>query len=109
MSLDCRQKEVDALSAAETERGNQALQLRQGFAGKALELLTQQGPAVRSRLVQLTQQLLRLLSGFVMPADLQGSSEDLRDAVARPNSTGSVTLANTAAPQQTVSRYLQPL
>lgn len=97
---------MDALTAAESERGSQALQLRQGFTTTALELLTQQGPATRARLVQLTQQLLRLLDGFVMPADLQGSAEDLRHAVARPGSTGSVTLAGSAPPQQPVSRYM---
>lgn len=100
-----RQKEVDALSAAESERSTQALQLRQGFTTTALELLTQQGPAIRARLLQLTQQLLRLLDGFVMPADLVGSPQDLGDAVARPISSGSVTLAGQAPPQPMPARY----
>ena len=99
-----RQKEVDALSAAESERSAQASQLREAFTGTALELLSQQGPSLRAHLVQLTQQLLRLMDGFVMPADLQGSAEDLRDAVTRPISTGSVVLADTPPLQQSASR-----
>ena len=90
---------MDALSAAESGRSKQASKLRKAFTETALELLDQQGPSMRARLVQLTQQLLRLLDGFVMPADLQGSAEHLRDAVARPISTGSLVLADTPTPQ----------
>lgn len=99
-----RQKEVDALSAAESQRSAKAAQLRQGYAEAALKLLTQQGPVSRNRLVTLAQQLLRLLDGFVMPADLQGSAEDLRDALAQPRTTGNVVLAAPGPPQPDVSR-----
>ena len=86
------------MSAAESECSSEALQLRQGFAGSALELLTQQGPATRALLDQLRQQLLRPLDGFVMPANLQGSSEDVRNAVTRLDSSGSVILVDSLCP-----------
>ena len=71
VSWTCRQKGIQALSAAESERSSNALQLRQGFAGSALELLTEQGAAMWALLVQLTQQLLQLLNGLVVLGHLQ--------------------------------------
>ena len=66
----CRQAEVAALTSAEQERSTQAIQLGQGQTQTALQLISQQGPAARARLVLLVQLLLQLLDGFVMPADL---------------------------------------
>ena len=93
----CRQSEVASLSTAEQERSAQAIQLGQRHAQAALALITQQGPAVRGRLVQLAQLLLQLLDGFVMPGDLVGSEQDLQDAVTRQQSAGSVSIAADAA------------
>ena len=87
---------MTALSSAEQERSAQAVQLGQGHTQAALQLMSLQGPAIRVKLVQLTQLLLRLLDGFVMPADLIGSGEDLREAVTRGQSSGSVTMASPA-------------
>ncbi|DBA80647.1 TPA: hypothetical protein ACH3X1_007893 [Trebouxia sp. C0004] len=81
MAQPSRQSEVTALSSAEQERSAQAIQLGQGHTQAALQLTSLQGPAMRAKLVQLTQLLLRLLDGFVMPADLIGSGEDLREAL----------------------------
>ncbi|KAL0037016.1 hypothetical protein WJX77_009443 [Trebouxia sp. C0004] len=72
MAQPSRQSEVTALSSAEQERSAQAIQLGQGHTQAALQLTSLQGPAMRAKLVQLTQLLLRLLDGFVMPADLIG-------------------------------------
>ena len=83
-----------ALTAAEEERSTQAIQIGQGYTQAALQLISQLGPAARARLVQHTQLLLQLLDGFVMPADLIGSAEDLRTAVERSKSSGSVTMAS---------------
>jgi len=83
---------VTALSSAEQERSAQAIQLGQGHTQAALQLTSLQGPAMRAKLVQLTQLLLRLLDGFVMPADLIGSGE----ALTRGQSSGSVTMASSA-------------
>ena len=92
-----RQSEVTALSTAEQDRRAKATQLGQGHAQAALALIAQQGPAVRGRLVQLAQLLLQLLDGFVMPGDLIGSGEDLRKAVTRQESMGSVSMAADAS------------
>ena len=85
-----------ALSSAEQERSAQAVQLGQGHTQAALQLMSLQGPAMRAKLVQLTQLLLQLLDGIVMPADLIGSAEDLREALTRVQSSGSVTMASSA-------------
>ena len=87
------------LSSAEQDRSAQAVQLGQGYTQAALELVTQQGPAVRGRLVRLTQLLLQLLDGFVMPGDLTGSGEDLQEAVAKQLSPTGVSMAADAAAQ----------
>ena len=99
----CRQGEVTALSSAEQERSAQAIQVGQGHAQAALQLMSQQGPAMRAKLVQLAQLLLQLLDGFVMPADLVGSGEDLREALTRGQSSGSVSIA--ASTSADASRY----
>lgn len=96
-SLVCRQGEVTALSTAEQDRSTKAIQLGQGHAQAALTIVAQEGPAVRGRLVQLAQLLLQLLDGFVMPGDLIGSREDLREAVTRQQSGGSVSMAADAS------------
>lgn len=88
---------MTALTTAEHERSTQAVQLGQGHTQAALQLMTQQGPAMRLKLVQLTQLLLRLLDGFVMPADLVGSGAELREALIRGQSSGSVTMASSAS------------
>lgn len=93
----CRQGEVTALSTAEQDRSTKAIQLGQGHAQAALTIVAQEGPAVRGRLVQLAQLLLQLLDGFVMPGDLIGSREDLREAVTRQQSGGSVSMAADAS------------
>lgn len=61
---------------------------------------------MRTKLVQLTQLLLQLLDGFVMPADLVGSGEDLREALMRGQSSGSVTMASSASAD--ASRFALP-
>ncbi|KAL0033057.1 hypothetical protein WJX79_000382 [Trebouxia sp. C0005] len=114
MAQPSRQSEVTALSSAEQERSAQAVQLGQGHTQAALQLMSLQGPAMRAKLVQLTQLLLRLLDGFVMPADLIGSAEDLREALTRGQSSGSVTMASSAtadlsSPQRRSLKQLQAL
>lgn len=89
----CRQGEVSALTTAEQERTAQAIQLGQGHSQSALALIAQQGLAVRVRLVQLTQLLLKLLDGFVMPADLVGSGQDLQEAVMQKQGGESVSMS----------------
>ena len=73
---------------------------------KQLATVSQQGPASRGRLVTLMQQQqLLLLDGFFGLANLQGSAEDLRKAIARRSpSTGSVFLP-TSGNVPTASRY----
>lgn len=94
---------MTALSSAEQERSTQAVRVGQGHSQAALQLMSQQGPAMRAKLVQLAQLLLQLLDGFVMPADLVGSGEDLREALTRGQSSGSVTMAASATAD--TSRY----
>ena len=94
---------MTALSSAEQERSLQTIQVGKGHAQAALQLMSQQGPAMRAKLVQLAQLLLQLLDGFVMPADLVGSGEDLREALTRGQSSGSVTMAASATAD--ASRY----
>ena len=74
---------------------------------KQLATMSQQGPASQGRLVTLTQQLLLLMDGFVGLADLQGSAEDLRKAIARRSpSTGTVFLATSGtAPTASLLLY----
>ena len=87
-----RQAEVSALTTAEQERMTKAIQLGQGHSQEALALIAQQGPAVRARLVQLTQLVLQLLNGFVMPGDLVGSAQDLQEAVMHTQDGESVSM-----------------
>lgn len=49
---------------------------------------------MRARLVQLSQLVLKLLDGFVMPGDLVGSGQDLQEAVMREQ--GSESMSTTA-------------
>lgn len=70
----------------------QAIQLGQGHSQAALALIVQQGPAVRARLVQLTQLVLKLLDGFVLPGDLVGSGQDLQEAVMHKQDSESVSV-----------------
>ncbi|DBB04647.1 TPA: hypothetical protein ACH3X1_012711 [Trebouxia sp. C0004] len=114
MAQPSRQSEVTALSSAEQECSAQAVQLGQGHTQAALQLVSLQGPAMRAKLVQLTQLLLRLLDGFVMPEDLSGSREDLREALTRGHSSGSVTMASSvtadlSSPQRRSLKQLQAL
>ena len=93
----CRQGEISALTAAEQERATQVIQLGQGHSQAALALIAQQGPDVRARLVQLTQLVLKLLDGFVMPGDLVGSSQDLQEAVMQQQGSESVSITADAS------------
>ena len=53
---------------------------------------------MRARLVQLTQLLLKLLDGFVMPGDLVGSGQDLQEAVMQKQGDESVSMTADASP-----------
>ena len=96
-----------ALNSAEQQRSTEAIKLAQGYTRTALQLTAQQGPAVRAKLIQLTQLLLRLLDGFVLPADLVGSGEDLAAALMRGQSGRCVTLGPTVSAD--TSRYFMML